>query len=103
MAKFSLAVKPTFKSKIDMPVHGGGTKEVELEFKHRTRDQLAEFHKSLEKKNDIDMLEEILVGWDMVEPFHRDSVEQLVQNFYGAPLIILRNYFAELHQAREKN
>ena len=103
MAKFTLAVKPTFKSKIKMPVHGGDTVELEFEFKHRTRDQIAEWTKGFSKIKDIDLLEDMLAGWNIEEPFSRESLELLCQNFSGAPGVILSAYLAELSQARQKN
>lgn len=103
MAKFTLAVKPTFKSKIQMPVHGGGAVELEFEFKHRSRDQLAEWGKTLVKLPDPEMLEDILAGWNIDEPFGRESIELLCQNYAGAPKVLLETYLLELRQAREKN
>jgi hypothetical protein len=103
MAKFSLAVKPTFKAKIQMPVHGGDSVELEFEFKHRTRDQLAAWGKTMAKMTDLEMLEDILVGWNIEDPFNRESLELLIQNFYGAPMVLLVAYHDELKQARQKN
>ncbi len=103
MAKFTLAVKPTFKTKIQMPVHGGGTEEVELEFKHRTRDQITDWAKGFDKIKDVDLLDDMLAGWDIKEPLSRESLELLCQNFSGAPGVILDTYLSELRQARQKN
>lgn len=103
MAKFTLAVKPTFKSKIQMPVHGGDTVELEFEFKHRTRDQLNDWVKSFAKLADPDMIEAMVVGWSIEDPFNRESIELLCQNYAGAPKVLLESYIQELRQAREKN
>ncbi len=103
MAKFKLEVKPTFKSKIQMPLHGGDTAELEFEFKHRTRDQIAEWVKGLSKMSDPDIMEDILSGWSIDEPFNRQSIELLCQNFVGAPHVLYETYLLELRQAREKN
>ena len=62
MAKFKLAVAPTFKAKVAIPVHGGESVELNFEFKHRTRDQLSELMKGIEKRKDVDLMEDILAG-----------------------------------------
>jgi hypothetical protein len=103
MAKFKLEVKPTFKSEIQMPLHGGDTVKLEFEFKHRTRDQLAEWAKGVAKLKDVDLLDDVLAGWNIDEPYCRESLELLCQNFAGAPRVILDAYLGELNQARQKN
>lgn len=100
--KFRLQPAPTFKAKVDIPVHGGSAVAVEFEFKHRTRDQIAEFFKD-EKRGDVDTILEVLAGWELDDPFGRESVELLVQNYAGAAPAIVARYVEELIQARKGN
>lgn len=103
MAKFKLAVAPTFKAKVGIPVHGGETVELSFEFKHRTRDQLSELMKGIEKRKDVELMEDILAGWELDDPFGKESIELLCQNFVGAPREILGTYITEITQARRGN
>lgn len=103
MAKFSLAVKPTFKAKVGIKVHGGEAVDVEFEFKHRTRDQLTEWLKGLDKRKDAEVLSDVLAGWALDDEFTPENIAILCQNFAGAPREIVDAYLGEISQARRKN
>lgn len=103
MAKFKLAVAPTFKAKVAIPVHGGETVELSFEFKHRTRDQLADMMKTIEKRKDVDLMLDVLAGWELDDPFGKESIELLCQNFAGAPREIFGTYITEITQAKRGN
>lgn len=100
--KFKLQPNPTFRAKVEIPVHGGKAVAVEFEFKHRTRDQVAEFFKDTQR-SDVDTILEVLAGWELDDQFCRDSVELLVQNYAGAAPAIVARYIEELIQARKGN
>lgn len=100
--KFKLQPAPTFKAKVEIPVHGGPAVSVEFEFKHRTRDQMAELFKNT-KRSDADTLIEVLAGWELDDPFCEESIALLVQNYVGAAPAIVSCYVAELTQARKGN
>ena len=103
MAKFKLAVAPTFKAKVAIPVHGGDSVELQFEFKHRTRDQLSEMMKGIEKRKDADLVEDVLAGWELEDPFSKESIELLCQNCAGAPREIIGAYITEITQAKRGN
>lgn len=103
MAKFKLEVAPTFKSTVALPIHGGKTVEVEFEFKHRTRAVMNEWMKGIAKRSDVEVLEDILAGWNLDDAFSREAIELLCQQFIGWPRDILAAYLDELTQARRKN
>lgn len=86
-----------------IPVHGGESVELSFEFKHRTRDQLSELMKGIEKRKDVELMEDVLAGWELDDPFGKDSIELLCQNFVGAPREILGTYITEITQARRGN
>lgn len=101
MSKLSLKANPTFKAKVGIPVHGGEPVPVEFTFKHRTRD---EFKKWLDQeRDDAAAILEMAEGWDLAEPFDKENVEILVQNYSGAPKVIFDKYLDELAQARLGN
>lgn len=107
--KFTLTVNPTFKAPVQIPVAGGGSAEIVMTFKHRTRSEFKEFHDSLqvpegaEPVKDVDALMDVASGWDLDEPFDRENLEKMVQRFMGSAEAILHVYFAELTGARAKN
>lgn len=103
MSKFKLDVAPTFKAAVEVPVHGGESASVVLEFKHRTKDDLTAWLAGAKERNDVDALTGCIVGWDLDEPFNPESVALLVQNYAGAAPVIVERYLVELIQARRKN
>lgn len=102
-AKLSLAVAAIFKSIVAIPVAGGKSADVEFSFKHRTRDDFKAFVDNLPGMEDVDALMEIISGWDLDEPFSKESVEKLVQRYMGSARAVLDVYVAELTGARAKN
>lgn len=107
MSALRLKADPTFKAKVKIPAPGGDSLEFTGEFKHRTKDQLDAFFTPAEaeqRKGDVDDILAMVVGWDLAdEPFSRDAVVLLVQNYHAAPRVIAETYIRELTQARLGN
>jgi hypothetical protein len=103
MAKLSLTAAPTFKAGVAIPVAGGAAVEVEFTFKHRTKKELEAFVTSREDKTDAESFMEMVVGWELDDPFNTASVELLLQNYIGAAIATYRAYMKALVEAREKN
>jgi hypothetical protein len=103
MAKLKLNPEPTFKGKVQIPVHGGADAEVEFTFRHRSTDDLADWMKALEGRNKADLILEMALGWDLTDPFNADSVKTLLSNYAGSFDRVLEKYLAEMLQAKEKN
>ena len=101
--KFKLVAAPTFKAKVSVPVHGGEAVPLEFEFKHRTRDEMAKWLEGSAGRSDVDSLLDVLAGWELDDPFGKESVELLVQNYCGAAPAIVARYVDELIQARRGN
>lgn len=103
--KFVLDPAPTFKAKVDIPVHGSDTVPVEFEFKHRSRDAMDELLSRVSSGSlkDVDSLQEVIVGWELDDPFTAESIDKLVQNYQGAAQAIVRKYMSEITQARLGN
>jgi len=103
MAKLKLAVDPTFRAQIAIPVAGADPIKVGFTFKHRTTKQLAEFSRSRADKSDIDTLFEMVDGWDLDYEFTRQNAELLLENYGGSAVAIYQGYIDELLGARRKN
>lgn len=106
-SKFSLAVSPTFRSKVFIPVPGKTAEAVEFTFKGRSRDEFREFVESIQSADgssaDVDTILDIASGWELEDAFDRKNIEVLTQNYLGAARAIIETYFTELTQARTKN
>lgn len=102
-AKFSLAVKPTFKAKVSIPVPGQAPELVEFTFKARSRDDFKEFIDGLKDREDVDVILDIASGWELEDAFDKDNLELLTQNYLGAARAIIEKYLSELTQARLGN
>ncbi len=94
---------PTFKAQVAIPLHGGGETKVEFDFQHRTRDELEAWLKAGADRDDVDAVLEAARGWELVEPFDRENVSELVQNYIGAARAVVDTYVRELSQARLGN
>lgn len=113
MAELKLNPKPTFLAKVEIELHddekpaegqaqsASAPAVIWFTFKHRTRKQLDEW--LVGEKADVDAIMEMAEGWDRPEPFTRENVTLLEQNYQGAPLAILRKYIDKLRQAKLGN
>lgn len=103
MAKIKLTASPTFKSTVMIPVPGGRPASVEFIFKGRTKDEFKQFVESIDGKDDVSLILEIASGWELDDPFGKETVEQLLQSYLGAARAILDRYMNELTGARLGN
>jgi len=103
MTKLALNPAPTFRAKVAIPVAGGPAVDVEMTFKHRTKTQLDEFVKSRQGTSDTDSFMEMVSAWDLDDPFGKESVDLLLENYIGAALATYRKYIDELVQAKLGN
>lgn len=103
MAKLTLAAAPTFKANVMIPLPGKKPTPVEFVFKGRTRNQFREFVEGLADREDVDVILDIASGWDLEDPFSKESVELLVQNYLGAAKAVIEKYLTELTGARLGN
>lgn len=103
MAKLKLNPDPTFKTKVGIPVPGGGRPLVEFTFKHRTAEQLAKWGSEVQQATDAETLIDCVVGWDLDDEFTPANVKLFCNNYPGAAYAIVTDYMAELRGARAKN
>lgn len=101
--KFTLTASPTFKALVRVPVAGGKPEAVEFTFRHRTKTEIIEFQKGMGTKEDVDLALEAASGWDLEEPFDRENLDELFENYPGSALVLFQTYFAELSGQRAGN
>lgn len=101
--KFTLAVSPTFKRDVSIPVPGDRPANINFTFKHKTRDELRDFVAGLEGREDLEVVLEVASAWGIDEAFEEDNVEILLQNYPGAALAIIDTYLKEVSGARKGN
>lgn len=103
--KFSLTAKPTFTAAVPIPVPGDLAADVVFTFKGRTREALQAFMESTRdaERLKLDIVMDMVTGWELDDPFDRDHVEQLLENYLGAYQAIYDTYLRELTEARTKN
>lgn len=102
-SKFVLAVSPTFRAKVAIPIPGKQAEPVEFTFKGRTREQFKEFVENLKDREDVDVILDIASGWELEDAFDKENVEQLTENYLGAARAVIEKYLSELTQARLGN
>lgn len=103
MAKLSLKAEPTFQEKVAIPIAGGESVDVIMTFKHRTKSELQEFIGSRAEKPDYETFMEMVIGWELEDPFTVDSVKELLENYIGAGLATYKKYLDELYKHKTGN
>lgn len=103
MPTLKLVAEPTFKSKVAIPVAGGRSEEVEFEFKHRTRTDLAKWMEGAKDRTDADSVMGTVIAWDLEDKFTKANVERLLENYHGAARAIASTYLSELMALRLGN
>lgn len=101
--KFTLALKPTFTAKVDIPIPGQVAAPVEFTFKARTKDEFKELVDGIAGRDDVEIIMDIASGWELEDAFDAKNVALLLQNYMGAASAIIGKYFSELTQARLGN
>lgn len=101
--KFTLAIAPTFKASVDIPVPGGRPAKIEFTFKHKTRDDFKEFIDGLQGREDLDVLQEIVSGWGLEDAFTEENLDTLVQNYPASARAITEVYISESITAKRGN
>lgn len=107
---FKLTPDATFKAPV--PLSRPGLEKplmVPFEFRHKTRDELADWMARAPGRSDPDVLDEVIVGWGVVDatgqpvPYSHTTLVTLLGNFSTAKGEIFSAYLAELTKAKAKN
>ena len=104
MAKLKLKPDASFKHTVIIPVAGSAEgAEVEFEYRHRGAEQMVEFLKEMENREPIDVVMDAVQDWDLEEPFCRENVAVLIDNYALSAGVIIREYEREIFKARAGN
>lgn len=101
--KFSLTPAPTFPGKVAIPVPGKLPEVLEFTFIGRTRDEFKKFGENRMEREAVDVVMDIISGWELEDAFNRDNVELLLQNYIGAGNALVMAYAQLLTEGRAKN
>jgi hypothetical protein len=102
MARLTLNPDPTFKAKVAVPVPGG-TADVECVFKYRDRKALDAWIDTTREAGEVDVMLDMLAGWDLDDPCDRENVERLCNAYPGASREVTARYLRELAGIRQGN
>lgn len=102
---FKLNPEPTFRAIIAIPSAGVAEgMELDIEFKRKTKDELAKYYSEIKGKKDLDALLEIMAGWHNCDAeFSKKALAALLQNYPAAASTIVNRYGAESIGARLGN
>jgi len=101
---FRLQPDPTFWTTVDIPVPGGAAMPLEVEFRHKRRDDAMKFADSLSSRPPLESLQDVVAGWRGADvEFSAAALAELDANYLGAAERILVVYLEELRGARRKN
>ena len=101
---FKLQPNPTFWAKVEIPVPGNDPMPLEVEFRHKRREEARVFAEALPSRPALESLREIVAGWRGADREFSDSaLAELHDNYVAAADRILGAYFDELRGARRKN
>lgn len=102
---FKLQPNPTFKARVPVTIPGQAKPaEIEIEFRHFSREKMREYFDSLIGKTDVESLVQIVVGWSGIdEAFSQEALEKLCDNFPSAAAAIFETFRNEHFEARRKN
>ncbi|WP_426269141.1 phage tail assembly chaperone [Dyella kyungheensis] len=102
MAKLKLTAEPTFTAPVEIPVAGKDPVKVSFTFRHRTKDELADWLKQKFETDELAILE-CATGWELDDEFNAENVALLCQSYIAATGSIISAYITELRGARAKN
>ena len=103
MKKFSLDPNPTFRFNVAIPVPGEKVSDVVFIGRHKSKRDVNELFERGKSLSDVDLVMEITCGGELDDPFDRENVTRMVENYIGSTGAIFQTYIRELSGQREKN
>jgi hypothetical protein len=107
---FRLTPSPTFKTLVPLSQPGVERPlDVAFEFRHKSKDQVADWLARMPGRSDQDNLHEVIVSWGIVDdkgepvPYTITALATLLNNYPTANSEIFAKYLSELTKAKEKN
>lgn len=109
MNKLKLKPDATFKHTVLIPVSGSRDgAAVEFEFKHRSLEEMDVYWEGLDDRREgidglVDIVMDAVCGWDLQEPFNRENVSLMINNYPASASTLLLAYREEILRARVGN
>ena len=99
-----LTLEPKFTVPVEITVPGQEeTGTMNITFNYRNSEELTDFWKKNEKTKLIDMVGEVVDGWDLAEDFNGKNLKTFLINYPSAALEILTVYREMSVGSRVKN
>lgn len=101
-----LTPSPTFFAPVEISVPGSLKPEtLEIEFRHKTKDELVKFVNALgDGRPDDEILAEVIVSWKRLDvDYSVDALRTLLKNYTAAGREILESYLSNVAESRRKN
>ena len=106
---FKINPNPTFWHPCQITVPGEEKPAtVKVEFRHKTKEQLSDFFERIKTTEtpltDADLLEEVIVGWEVEDsPYSVENLKALLNNYPASGMELAMQYTAALTESRRKN
>lgn len=108
---FQLTPNPTFLAKMEIPVPGGSTQILEIEFKYLPRLEFLKFHEKMQAFNGseedddkyIALLFSIIKGWNVDADLNKKNFDKLLDYYPYAAIEIYLTYLKEINRAKAGN
>lgn len=108
----SIAPSAEFTAAVPIPSPDREPDMVEFTFLYRSREQMDEWIKSLERaaldavdpiKADVEMVMGAAKGWELVDEFNAESVRDLLNKHPGAAMAVYQKYVTTSRVGKQKN
>lgn len=97
---FRLSPEPTFRVLVDIPVPGRAPQQLEVEYRHKTREELRAIDESFVGRSEADCLLDIMCNWHNADgPFSKEALEKLLNDYPQAAGALLARYAKEVSGA----
>lgn len=103
--KFTLATEATFKLPVPIPRLGLPDAELEVTYKARSADEMAELDKRFREQavDDVTAVLEVASGWELPDAFTADALKEVQVKHPGFAGALVKAYFREFERVRLGN
>lgn len=103
--QLKLIPNPKFWSTVQISLPGQAkTVPLQVEFKHKSRDELQKYFEGLKDKTDTDGLAEVVTDWKGVDAeYSEENLAVFLNNYPSASRSLYEAYRQELMEAKAKN
>lgn len=84
-----------FSCEVLLPLVGAPATRVNFTFRYRDKSALVLLVESMKDKSELEILQDVLVGWKLEDEFTPAAIESLINHIPEAPLAIFTTYLRE--------